>query len=132
MTPWGSSTTCTPRDSTPPPLASASSSAPSVRGPSCMHKPWCSASSPTMLCQPCCYRCIPSVGCRPGVRRNNDGGCGVVELRDALQRYGCLDRALRKFRLMVSTKLAPIESAISLVLSECGCSKDLHHGRVLH
>jgi hypothetical protein len=48
-------------------------------------------------------------------------------------RYGCLDRALRKFRLVVSTRLAPIESALSLVLlSECGCSKDLHHGRVLY
>ncbi|XP_035819476.1 pentatricopeptide repeat-containing protein At3g50420 isoform X3 [Zea mays] len=47
-------------------------------------------------------------------------------------RYDYLDRALRKFCRMVSTGLAPTESTLSSVLSGCGRSGDLHHGRALH
>ncbi|CAL5070698.1 unnamed protein product [Urochloa decumbens] len=47
-------------------------------------------------------------------------------------RYGYLDRALRKFRQMVSIGLVPTESTLSSVLSGCGRSGDLHHGRALH
>ncbi|CAN6241363.1 unnamed protein product [Urochloa humidicola] len=47
-------------------------------------------------------------------------------------RYGYLERALRKFRQMVSIGMAPTESTLSSVLSGCGRSGDSQHGRALH